>query len=73
MPERHAWCVDRSGLVFDPTPTWADPDLPLPLALCGIALPLAFVDRAELHCSTLEELRDQSVLITDALGVEPLR
>jgi hypothetical protein len=77
MPERHAWCVDRAGLVFDPTPTWADPDLPLPLALCGIALPLDFVepyvDRAELHRGTLAALRDRIFLVTDALGVEPLR
>jgi hypothetical protein len=76
MPERHAWCVDRSGLVFDPTPTWADAHLPLPVALCGIVLPLLFVepyvDRAELHCGALEGLRDTPALITDALGVEPL-
>jgi hypothetical protein len=78
MPNRHAWCADSEGRVFDPTPTWADPDRPLTvLALCGIGLPLDFVcsyvDREELHCGTLYELSDEIHLITDELGLDRLR
>lgn len=77
-PERHAWCADSEGRVFDPTPTWADPGRPLPiLVLRGIALPLEFVrpyvDRDEPHRGALNQLQSEFHLVTDALGLERLR
>jgi len=78
MPERHAWCADSDGQVFDPTPTWADPDRPLSVSLLwGISLPLdfvrPFVDRKQLHRGTLDRLRDEIDLITNKLGLDRLR
>jgi hypothetical protein len=77
MPTRHAWCTDAACRVFDPTPTWADPERPLMVsALCGIAMPLAFVgpyvDREELHCGTFDQIGDDLHLLTEALGLDPL-
>lgn len=41
MPMRHAWCIDRTGRVVDPT--WAG--IPVdPLAYRGVALPLDLVE-----------------------------
>ena len=77
MPSRHAWCIDATGQVFDPTPTWADPDRPLTVAaLCGIAMPLDFVepyvDREELHRGTFDQLGDDLRALTDVLGLGPI-
>jgi hypothetical protein len=77
MPERHAWCADSQGRVFDPTPTWADPHRPLTvLALRGISLPLDFVrpyvDHDHLHRGTLHHLTNEIKVVTDQLGLPRL-
>lgn len=77
MPERHAWCVDAYGRVFDPTPTWADPGRSLPAALCGLTMPLSFVapyvDRDELHRGIFDQIGKEIDSLTDALGQERLK
>lgn len=43
MPQPHAWCASKSGEVIDPTPTWADKQSQLPLAMRGVAIPVDLV------------------------------
>jgi hypothetical protein len=45
-------------------------------ALCGIAMPLSFVepyvDREELHRGTFDQIGEDVHLLTDALDLDPL-
>jgi hypothetical protein len=71
MPQRHAWCIDRSGRVVDVT--WAELSTP-PRAYRGLALPPEIVEPFAYDESrgTLTGMSDRIDEITDALGLDPV-